>query len=336
MIKSKLTYIPFYFLTSIICFIIGVKLISYFNENIFSTYSKLLVGIFLIFFALLILVIYLLIPRIKIYENEIEISSIIGKTRFFSINDITSWFTDKIKSKSGEYEKLYLILNSNSKICLKSYSYSNYIEIKNRLIENKSKNNQLNKIAKIRKMKIVSVVVLTVGIVFILIGLKFINYSVYNENNIQHFQGVLSQDIILKKGRKSHYSVIIKLKNYDNFDFKINTLAIKETFYKDLIKNCHKGDTILLTLSKEEFNKKITLEKDISYYDKLYYFNQVDVLAVEDENYVYLSLKNFNTVQRNNDYWGVGFFEFIGCVFVLIGIKGIIKSRRELKVFENV
>ena len=141
----------------------------------------------------------------------------------------------------------------------------------------------------------------------------------------------MSDNIHLKKGRKSHQSVVIKLINYENFDFLINNLAIQETFYEDLIENCQKGDTISLKLDKEEFNKKIAIKEDFSFFDKLYYFKNIDVLSVEDEKYKYLTLLNYNKVHRNNDYWGVGFFGLIGFFFIFIGVKGIIKSKRELK-----
>jgi hypothetical protein len=46
-------------------------------------------------------------------------------------------------------------------------------------------------------------------------------------------------------------------------------------------------------------------------------------LSIKDEKYIYLSLRNYNNVHRNNDYWGIGFFGISGFFLMFLGIKGI-------------
>ncbi|WP_073487277.1 MULTISPECIES: hypothetical protein [unclassified Flavobacterium] len=235
------------------------------------------------------------------------------------LNEINSWLVRKKESKYGNYEYLYLTTNKNEIIKFSSYEYSNFQEIKSKIIKGKPEDNILKEKLK-RKEKIRFSIILTfLGILFIYIASQFYEDTSLTKNDVYVIKGTLSEDIKLQRSKKSK-SLVFKLETLSDFKFKIGSLALGETYYEGLMSDFKKGDEIYLTIKKDQYQKKISKKAQMSFLDKYFHYEKIDVVEVENKNFKYLSLSDFNKTNRNNDYWGIGFFGIFGLLLTTVGI----------------
>lgn len=293
---------------------------SKYNPNNFITYPKLAIGSSFMLFSFYILYSILILPKINIYSDKIELHRFLGlDKRTVLYTEINSWIVRKKESKYGNYEYLYLTLNKNEIIKLNSFGYVNFEEIKRKIVKQKPQNNILNeKLDRKEKIKF-SIILILLGILFIYIASQFYKDTSLTKNDVYTVKGTLSEDIELKRSKKSK-SLVFKLENLSDFEFKIGSLALDETYYEDLMNDLKKGDEIYLTIEKDQYQKKISKKAHMSFLDKYFHYEKIDVVEVENKNFKYLSLSDFNKTNRNNDYWGIGFFGIFGLLLTTVGI----------------
>lgn len=301
---------------------------SKFNPNKLYTYPDLVLGGCFIIFAIYILYHILNLPKIHLYSDRIELHRFFGlfkKTLFRS--EINSWLVRKKQNKHGDYEYLYLTLNKNETIKFSSYDYANFQEVKSKIIKNKPQNNILKeKLDRNERIKL-AIILILLGILFLYITSLFYKDDTLTKNDVYILKGTLSKDIELKRSKKSK-SLLFELENLSDFEFKIGNLALKETYYEDLMHDFKKGDEIYLTIEKEQYRKKISKKVQMSFWDKYIHYQKIDVVEVENGNFKYLSLSDFNKTNLKNDYWGMGFFGIFGLLLPIIGIYIYPKNKK--------
>lgn len=99
-----------------------------------------------------------------------------------------------------------------------------------------------------------------------------------------------------------------------------------------------KGNEIYLTIEKDQYQKKISKRAQMSFLDKYFHYEKIDVVEVDNDNFKYLSLDDFNKTNRNNDYWGVGFFGILGLFLIITSVYMFLKQRKfssEIKSIVN-
>ncbi|WP_133527193.1 hypothetical protein [Flavobacterium sp. 245] len=243
-------------------------------------------------------------------------------------NEINNWTAREKESKYGNYEYLYLTLNNNEIIKLNSFDYANFEEIKWTIIKNKPQNTILKeKLDRKEKIKL-SIILALLGILFLFVASQFYKDDSLTRNDVSVIKGTLSADIKLKHGKKSK-SLIFELENLNGFKFKIGTLAFRETYFEDLMKDFKKGDTISLTIEKDQYEKKISKKTPMSSWDKFKY-EAIAVVEVKNKNFTYLSLSDFNKTHRNNDISAFIFFGLCGLISI-IGSIYILRKINQLK-----
>lgn len=311
-----------------ILYVFGILFISFlsvlsfskFNSNNLATYPNLATGSCFTLFSAYILYYLLNLPKINIYTDKIELYRFFGLyKRTLFLNEINSWLIQKKENKYGNYEFLYLTLNKNEMIKFNSYDYANFEEVRSKIIKNKPKNIILkNKLKRKEGIKL-SIILTLLGILLIYIGSQFYKDTSLTRNDVQVIKGTLSEDIKLERGRKSK-SLVFKLENLSDFKFKIGSLALKETYYEDLMSDLKKGNEIYLTTVKDQYEKKISKKKQMSFLDKYFHYQKIDIVEVQNKGFTYLSLSDYNKTNRENDYWGIGFFGIFGLFLAVIGI----------------
>lgn len=315
--------------SNIIFYIFGILFISAlcvvicfskFNPNNLSTYSDLAAGCFLAFFPAYIFYYTLDLPKILIYSDKIELHRFFGLfKRTFLRNEINSWTAREKESKYGKYEYLYLTLNNNKIIKLNSFDYDNFEEIKWKIIKNKAQNNILKERLD-RKEKIKFSIILTLaGILFFYISSQFYKDDSLTKNDVCVIKGTLSDDIKLKRSKNSK-SLIFKLENMPDFKFKIGTLAFEETYYEDLLNDFKKGSEIYLTIEKDQYNKKISKTTQMSSWEKYTHYETIGIVEVDNNDFKYLSLSDYNKTNRSNNIGGLIFFSICGLVSMTAAI----------------
>ncbi|WP_124019575.1 hypothetical protein [Flavobacterium sp. HTF] len=230
--------------------------------------------------------------------------------------DINSWLVRKKESKYGDYEYLYLTLNEHKIIKVSSFDYDDFDKIKSSIIKNKPQNKILKERLDRKENIQFSIILILLGILFVYIAGQFYKDDSLTKNEVCVIKGTLSEDIELKHSRKSR-SLVFKLENLSDFEFKTGSLALKETYYKDLMRDFKKGDKIYLTIEKDQYQQKISKKVQMSFWEKYFHYEKIDVVEVENRNFKYLSLSDFNKTNRDNDYWGIGFFGIFGVLLTI-------------------
>lgn len=87
----------------------------------------------------------------------------------------------------------------------------------------------------------------------------------------------MSQPLRIEKGRNSN-SLLIKLKEFPEYDFRAGGMTLQETYYSDLMKDFREGDVIDLTIEKKIYDKKISKKKELTYWDLIYHFRKIHVV----------------------------------------------------------
>lgn len=302
---------------------------SKFNANDFKTYGNL-AGV-ICFTSFLIWIFYYIIstPKIYFYSNKIEIHKFLGiYKKTLLLDKIKSWFVIEKESKYGNYEILYLIDNNNKIIKINGFEYSNFIELRLKIVRSKPENKILKKEVEQKNVLKILIIASLFGVFFVCIANQFYqNSAILSRNDVQVVKGILSEDIRLEHSRKSR-SLVIKLENLSDFEFIIGSVSLDETYYQDLMKDFKKGNKIYLTIEKEEYQKKIAKTNQLTFLDKYFHYEKIDVVEVENKNFKYLSLSDFNNTHKNNDYWGIGFFSLLGLFLIIFGVYGYFKEMK--------
>ncbi|MCP2027327.1 hypothetical protein L1276_002484 [Flavobacterium sp. HSC-32F16] len=242
------------------------------------------------------------------------------------MSEIENWLVRQKESKYGNYENLYLTLNSKKIVKLKSYDYDDFYEVRSVITRNKPQNkilkDQLDKKESLR----LAIFCTLLGLLFIYIAAQFYKDASLTKNDVSIIKAKLSDDIKLKRHKRSK-SLICTLENFNEFEFTIGSLAIKETYYRDLMNDLKKGNLISLTIEKDQYQKKISKKTPMSILDKYFHYEKIDVVEAESKDFKYLSLSDYNKVNRQNDYWGIGFFGLFG-VCLLIGVFFYLKKEK--------
>ena len=108
---------------------VGLSMGCLYNYDIkdITTTFYLIGSIFFIAFAFLIIREIYKSPKIIVHSDKVELVRIFKtKTDIIELQNIQSWLNRKKKSKNGDYEILYLVLNDLSRLKIKSYNYSNF------------------------------------------------------------------------------------------------------------------------------------------------------------------------------------------------------------------
>lgn len=293
---------------------------SKYDSNHSNTFPNLIPGTLFVLLALFIFYYIISLPAIYIYTDKIELHryfSLSKRTLFLS--EIESWIILEKESKYGNYQKLYLTLNNKEIVKLSSYDYANFYEIQVEIIRNKPKNNDLKEQLDQKENLKYAIVAFLIGSLFIYIACYFYKDTSLTKNDVYVIKERLADDIKLERSKKST-SLVFSLENLSDFKFKIASLALKETYYEDLMHDFKKGDLIYLTIEKDQYQKKISKKIPMSVLDQYFYYEKIDVVEVENKTFKYLSLSDYNKTNRQNDYWGIGFFGFFGVALTIAGI----------------
>jgi hypothetical protein len=85
---------------------------------------------------------------------------------------------------------------------------------------------------------------------------------------------------------------------------------------ENFIHNVKQGDTISLSILKDEFAKKITKEKELNFYDKSVNYGIISVFGVSDKNQNYLNIYNYNNELTSDKPYGIWMFGLLGLFLI--------------------
>jgi len=143
-----------------------------------------------------------------------------------------------------------------------------------------------------------------------------------DRNSIKQIKSIL-KDIKIKKGRRGSRTLIINLNEYPEINFMIGSVALDKTSFYDLINDNKPGDSIMLFIENQEYNRKIVKSEKIPFPGNFLYKNNISIVEIHNRNSEYLSLNGYNKAHRNNNYLAIAVLGFFGLLMLLVGIKGV-------------
>lgn len=163
------------------------------------------------------------------------------------------------------------------------------------------------------------------------------NFYVIKDDELLYSDLTTLKDVITNKveiissGRGSKL-VSICLKKHPEFLFQISGVAFSAFDAGNYIRNVNQGDTISLSILTDEFQKKISKERELGFNDKYSNYGIIRFYSLSDKNFSYLDIYDYNIENRKNNsfaIWMYGLFDFflIGVSIYLINLK----EREQLK-----
>lgn len=294
-------------------------LYNYDIKDITTTFY-LIGSIFFIAFAFLIIREIYKSPKIIVHSDKVELLRIFNtKTDIIELQNIQSWLNRKKKSKNGDYEILYLVLNDFSRLKIKSYNYSNFYQLEQKLTNKKPINTELEKELNLKENKQYSIAFILIGLIFLFITAKYYESKELSSSDISIVKGHLSEPLKIERGRRSK-TLIIKLSEFPEFNFRVGGMVLSETYYDDLMKDFDRGQALEFAVEKDVYDKKITKKTKLTFWDLIFHYDKIYVVEIIDNDFKYLSLEDYNKAHNTNNKWILGFFGLLGSLLTIGGI----------------
>lgn len=306
---------------------IGMLLLSYILiKNSFSDEFGQVIGMILGgFFGLAgiaSLFSILSIENLVFEHKKLKIYSLTGKLkREISISDIESY--KEIEKKGGHVSHTDLIIfTKDFNYTISSLLHTNYERLKKKLTKGKKKNSYAQKMWHYKIQRRYGIGFSTLGILLLLFfGNMYLkkNSDILPEN-LAKIEGTVLKDIEIKKygERKSSRIIEIELAEYPKFKFELGGYGLTATRVKRLLANVLKGDKMEIEILKDQFQKKITKEVPLRFWDKSFNYRIISIYGLKDEQNSYFDLNQFNKNKKSDNNSGA-IYIFLGFSLFIFG-----------------
>lgn len=173
-------------------------------------------------------------------------------------------------------------------------------------------------LSKISAKKIIAGVLILIGTSFLYISLKFYieKKQTIENSDLTKLTDVITNEVKLNTGGKGSKSILLNLKKYSEFKFQIIGNGIQAMNIDNFLNSVKQGDTISLSILTEDFNKKITKEKELNFFDKSVNYGFISVLGVSDKNQTYLNIYDYNEESENDRPWDIWLYGLVGLFLI--------------------
>ncbi len=268
---------------------------------------------------------------IFIFSDHFRAKSILGNTKkVIYFNDITGWTEIEKKNKYSKWTVL-IIYTEKTKYKINSSIYKNCYEIKRTLTKGKPRDIKKQNNWYRRNRLFYTIGFLTIGSVFL-----YASYHSFlkKDRQIQYSELHTVTDIItnkaeIKKGSKGSRSIVIKLKSYPYFNFEISANGYSATNKSDYVSNVKIGDTLHLDIMKDEYQMKLSGEKQPGFWDKTVNYHLIHIYELRDKNNTYLSLSGYNKELKEDASFGIWLFGIIGVIALVSGFLYLFSNHQE-------
>ena len=319
--KKKINYRVIYSIGLIGSLLLSISFYQKFNPNSYSDGINIIIAIIFLIFAFICFYGLISVKSFYISKKEIIIKSFLGlKSKTINLDEIEYWTEIPKIDKYNKWFILSLFTKNGQEIKIASNFYNNFNKIKKEIIKNKKHNQKVQAQKQINEIKKSSTIIMLIGVVFLFCAFIFFQITEINSSEIIVIGDIASNKIELIKGRKNSSKILIKIKNYPEFNFQISGASLRETYSQDLINDINVGDSIFLGISKVEYRKKLMKIDSLSLSDKYFHYEIIDVESVKSKTFEYLSLSDNNIGRKDNKYWGFAFLGIAGLIMLAIGL----------------
>lgn len=280
--------------------------------------SGIILGGFFGLFGFLCLIAIYSLDSILIYSDHLKVKSIFGNTKkVIYLKDITTWTEIEKETKHTKWTDL-TIYTDRTKFKLSSSIYNNYPQLKSALVKGKTRDLQRQN-NWFRRNNLYYAIGFTIfGGLFLYAAYHFYltKDSEINYSELHTITDVITNKAEIEKGSKGSRSIRIKLKSYPTFSFDIAGNGYSATYSSDYVANVKISDTLNLDIMKDEYQMKITKEKQLGFWDKTVNYSFISVYGLRDKNNTYLTLSDYNNEHKSDTPIGIWLFGLVG-LFVL-------------------
>jgi hypothetical protein len=156
--------------------------------------------------------------------------------------------------------------------------------------------------------------------VFLIYVMLFQESDTIKEQDLDYFQGTLSQKPKFEQGSKSSTYLNIYLKEFPEFRFQ--PIYDEYLHYNTSIENsCEVGDTLIIGIQKDDFDKDIVKTKMKSSSEKHINQDLVMVYYIEKNGDVFYNPSIHNQLDKKDKklgkyLWIMGVFPLLGCISI--------------------
>jgi hypothetical protein len=309
----------------------GVSLLI---KTYYDKYPEILLLVLgVIFFLVGIMVcIYLLrLKRITISDFYVEINSLLGKrAKTVLLSEIDSYAEIHTNNKKEDYYTLH-IYQGEKKLCsLNSTYYRNYFDLKVTLTHGKIRNiEKEEKVKRVQNYYFAFFLLMGALLFALMVYLSFTRTKTdITPNNISYIKGHVTN---IKNGnaRKRGGYIDLELKEFPPFNFKIVGEQYRVCAVKTFLKDVQPGDEITIGILKEDYEKKISKIKPMTFLDQYHFYTTIPPYAIENEQWYYLLLDDVVQEKKGqHKIWGEIIFSLFGLFFFGAAVFLFLKNRK--------
>jgi hypothetical protein len=242
-------------------------------------------------------------PKIIVEGNSVTIKSLfINKS--FLVDEIMGYETESKTDEYGLYkwEELTIYFKA-SKFTFYSSSYKNYEDLKARLCAYKKAGKPKHLSNKESLWKFI----LFNGLLTIMMLFAFNYYfnadtSDIKSSDIGTVYGVIVSKPTIEMGGKDNPNQLnIHLKEYPDFTFKLWINDYNDNATNDFLNAIQANDTISLDLKREDANRKIKGIQPLSFWDKHYKYDHIEIFGLGFKNVPYVTIEQYNAFHIKDD-----------------------------------
>jgi len=257
-------------------------------------------------------------PIITIENNVVSIRNLFNSLKNeFTLDEIERYMVVIRKNKNQEWENLYLFTIDQKRIRISSSLYLNYDELKSILIHNKQFNTEAFDRMNRRDDVLRSALCAFVAIAALCALIYLYNVKEVKQDELQHLHGTLSHPVEWVHGRKSS-TLHLTFHEWNEFSFVIDNLSIEKVDVHALMHEVSSGDTLYFSIEKEVYLKKIDKTMAQTYMDKYHKAKQINIIELRSNQSKFLTLNDYNQVNRSNRHMGMGVFLIVSILFFVL------------------
>lgn len=310
---------------------VTVKLFVFAGQYAINLWA-LIAAVCMFGYALYLIVFIISINRFSIDNNYVRILSVFGKVKNeFPLTAIHSWM---LSVKTNKNSSILIIYGDDFKYKFYSRYIKNLYEIAGELTAKaKYSDEELEKEKTKHARALLNVFFMATGSIFLLWGLANGNKkTIVSPNELTTVYGTLAAnpDIVYDSHYQSEY-LKFKLKEYPDFEFRLDSWLIGVRMIDSFKHNVHQNDSVRMDIDNETYRKKFSHEYPLSFFDRINY-KTIFPIGLRTNQLVYLSNHDYNiqSVNTNRETSTtliiIGFFDIgVGIFFFFIKKENQIK-----------
>lgn len=291
---------------------------------------EILCGFALLLFGLFCLFYYLNRRTIYVFSDRF-----ILKSGLFSVSveirydEIQSWAEIQKTTKNRNWDEL-LLFTSKGKFRFCSYNYFGYSIFKSQITKGKTRNLDYEKHWNVKSISLFSFFFLFFGTAFIALGSYYFitKTKAISPSEFVKIEQIVTSEIKTKRNGKRSRCFELKFNDYPEFNFNIKGNAYKAMYVEDFLAEVSLGDTLLVSIPKNDFEKKISKSKPLTFWDKSFDYYNIPIVTVSHAGEEYLNLNDIAEERKSNRKSNAWILIIFGGILLAIGLFIFIKRKK--------